>query len=262
MWANHRLAMRVGKAPGLARWAGPDHRLLEPPLARNRTSPLIWGQTSVSPGGWGQTSVSSVQVGANLGLVGPRWASADRGRLRAACTASTEGGWMWAAWGPAPARTSRRQPAPDGARRRSRLGPGGLAGREAARSAHPLSLAVHSWLVHRHGSTQDAARTAPGGPPLGTKPNFALDIGAKLGPVGVSRLGGVQGGCPSGQRERPVKSPAQPTQVRILLPPSKPSDRRVRTLPDTAGLFRRRPADSRGHRGTSRAGVFCDRPRR
>jgi hypothetical protein len=36
------------------------------------------------------------------------------------------------------------------------------------------------------------------------------------------------GGCPSGQRERPVKSPAQPTEVRILLlPPTtdRPTDR-------------------------------------
>src|SRR6185295_3071451 len=41
--------------------------------------------------------------------------------------------------------------------------------------------------------------------------------------IAVAIIAG-RGGCPSGQRERSVKSPAQPTEVRIL--PRPPNERR------------------------------------
>jgi PD-(D/E)XK endonuclease len=52
-----------------------------------------------------------------------------------------------------------------------------------------------------------------------------------------SRLGRPSGGFRSGQTGSAVNRVAQPSEVRILLPPSKPLDGRVRTNSDTAGTF-------------------------
>jgi hypothetical protein len=55
-----------------------------------------------------------------------------------------------------------------------------------------------------------ASAIALGGPKYA---EYEVDKGAPL------QSNAALGGCPSGQRERTVNAPAQPTQVRILLPP-------------------------------------------
>ena len=56
---------------------------------------------------------------------------------------------------------------------------------------------------------------------------FEVEIGRPLQPLTSGlQLNSIQPGeCPSGQRERTVNAPAQPTEVRILPPPLASSDR-------------------------------------
>src|SRR5438067_5300482 len=55
--------------------------------------------------------------------------------------------------------------------------------------------------------------------------------------TGCGKVERLAGGCPSGQRERSVKSPAKPTQVRILLLPPTGSNQlgRSRSTTNAAG---------------------------
>ena len=78
------------------------------------------------------------------------------------------------------------------------------------------------WFIPTH-ALECRASLSLGGPKY---EEFEIEPGRPLVEEPRLESGSAQGECPSGQRERTVNAPAQPTQVRILPPPSPPPSTR------------------------------------